>query len=56
MAKSLKPLIDPSCVGIAELDGEPIGFGIALPNLNELIARLRGQPAALQLAQAAAGG
>ena len=43
MAKSLKPLIDPDCVAIVELDGRPIGFGIALPNLNELIADFNGR-------------
>ena len=43
MAKSMKPLIDPRCVAIAELNGEAIGFGVALPNLNELIADFDGR-------------
>jgi hypothetical protein len=43
MAKSLKPLIDPKCVAIVELDGRAIGFGIALPNLNELIVDFKGR-------------
>ena len=43
MAKSMKPLIDPRCVAIAELNGEAIGFGVALPNLNELIADFEGR-------------
>jgi hypothetical protein len=43
MAKSLKPLIDPRCVAIVEMNGEAIGFGIALPNLNEAIADFRGR-------------
>lgn len=43
MAKSMKPLIDPNCVAIVEVDGEPIGFGIVLPNLNELIADFNGK-------------
>lgn len=38
MAKSLKPIISPSCVAIVESDGKMIGFGITLPNLNEAIA------------------
>jgi len=42
MAKSLKMLIDPNCVAIVEMNGEAIGFGIALPNLNELIADFGG--------------
>ena len=43
MAKSLKMLIDPKCVAIVEMNGEAIGFGIALPNLNELIADFGGR-------------
>ncbi|MCE9660988.1 MAG: dATP pyrophosphohydrolase [Burkholderiales bacterium] len=43
MAKSLKPLIDPTCVAIVELNGKPIGFGLALPNLNELIVDFKGK-------------
>ncbi len=43
MAKSLKPLIDPSCVAIVEMDGQVIGFGITLPNLNEVIADFKGR-------------
>jgi len=43
MAKSMKMLIDPKCVAIVELNGEAIGFGIALPNLNELIADFNGK-------------
>lgn len=43
MAKSLKMLIDPKCVAIVEMNGEAVGFGIALPNLNELIADFGGR-------------
>lgn len=43
MAKSMKLLIDPSCVAIVEMNGEAVGFGIALPNLNELIADFNGR-------------
>ena len=43
MAKSLKPLIDPNCVAIVEMNGEAVGFGIALPNLNELVADFGGR-------------
>ena len=42
MAKSLKMLIDPKCVAIVELRGKAVGFGIALPNLNEIIADFGG--------------
>ena len=43
MAKELKPLIEPSCVAIAELGGKPIGFGVLLPNLNEAITGFEGR-------------
>lgn len=43
MAKSLKPLIDPTWVAIVEMRGEAIGFGIMLPNLNEAIAGFDGR-------------
>jgi hypothetical protein len=42
MAKSLRPLIDPTWVAIVEMNGEAVGFGITLPNLNEVIADFRG--------------
>ena len=43
MAKSLKMFIDPKCVAIVELNGKAVGFGIALPNLNEMIADFGGK-------------
>ncbi len=43
MAKSLKPLIDPTWVGIVEMHGKPVGFGVTLPNLNEAIADFKGR-------------
>lgn len=43
MAKSMKPLIDPKLVWIAEMDEEPVAFGVCLPNLNEAIADLNGK-------------
>lgn len=43
MAKSLKMLIDPKCVAIVELNGVAVGFGIALPNINEVIADFGGR-------------
>jgi GNAT superfamily N-acetyltransferase len=35
MAKSLKPLVDPDLAVMVEKDGEVVGFGIALPDLNQ---------------------
>jgi len=43
MAKSMKPLVRPEYVVIVEVDRRAIGFGIALPNLNELIADFDGR-------------
>lgn len=43
LAKSLKLLLDPRLVRIVELNGEPVGFIVALPNLNEAIRDLGGR-------------
>ena len=43
LAKSLKPVIDPRMTLFADIDGEPAGFLIFLPNLNEAIADLNGR-------------
>ena len=43
LAKSLKPLLDPRITSIVEQDGRPIGFLVALPNLNEAIRDLGGK-------------
>jgi hypothetical protein len=43
LAKSLKPLIDPQLTSVVERNGEPVGFLIALPNLNEAIRGLNGK-------------
>lgn len=42
MAKSLKLLIDDKLLWIVEVDGRPGAFGLALPNLNEVAADLKG--------------
>jgi len=41
IAAEFKPVIIPELVPIAEKDGEPIGFGVALPDLNEPLMRNR---------------
>lgn len=40
MAKDLKPVVDPDLCLIAEVDGNPIGFSLALPDLNEALKHL----------------
>lgn len=37
MAKDLKAVVDPRLIIIAELNGKPIGFGLSLPDLNEIL-------------------
>jgi hypothetical protein len=43
LATNLKLLIDPRLAWFAEIDGEPAGFMILLPNINEAIADLKGK-------------
>jgi len=43
MAEDLKLIIDPDIAFIAEVNGEPAGMCIMLPNLNEAIADLAGR-------------
>lgn len=43
LGKSLKLLINPDLVWFAELNGEPVGFGVVLPNLNEAARDLDGR-------------
>jgi hypothetical protein len=43
MAKGLKPLINPAMTAIVEMRGEPVAFGITLPNLNEVIRDFNGR-------------
>jgi len=43
MADELKPIIPPDFIQIAELDGEPVGFIVMLPNANEAMRGLNGK-------------
>lgn len=47
LAAALKPIIDPAIVFIAEKEGRPIGCSLALPNVNELLQRIRPGPSRL---------
>jgi hypothetical protein len=42
MAKQLKPVIVPAYARIATIKGEVAGFGLGLPDFNEVLARLNG--------------
>src|SRR3546814_4534963 len=43
MAKSLKPIVRPQSIAIAELDGRAVAMAVGLPNVNEAIADLDGR-------------
>jgi len=43
LAKDLKMIVDPHMVFLAEVDGEPAGFSLALPDLNLVLKRLDGR-------------
>jgi hypothetical protein len=43
MAKQLKPVVDPELALIGEINGEPIGFALALPDVNQAIRHLNGR-------------
>jgi GNAT superfamily N-acetyltransferase len=43
MAKQLKPVVDPDLALIGEIDGEPAGFALALPDINQAIRRVNGR-------------
>jgi GNAT superfamily N-acetyltransferase len=43
LAANLKPLLDPNLVFIAEIDGEPIGVSIALPDLHQPLKHMGGR-------------
>jgi hypothetical protein len=43
MAKSLKPVINPDYCLLIEKDGQAVGFGVALPNYNEVLRHLGGR-------------
>jgi len=42
MAKNLKQIIDPDIVLLAEHDGKPVAFSLALPDINKVLIRLDG--------------
>ena len=54
MARDLKPIIHPKAVLFAEdTQGKPIGFAIAIPDVNLILQRHEWQPVPLRLDQAA---
>ncbi len=43
LAKALKPIVRPELVLFAEYKGEPVGFALALPDLNQALHHLNGR-------------
>jgi hypothetical protein len=43
MGRSLKQLADPELILIAEMNNEPAGFLMAIPNINEILIKLNGR-------------
>lgn len=48
LAENLKPILDPNVVFIVELDGEAIGFGLSLPDLNKPLHMAYPTPSSLE--------
>jgi GNAT superfamily N-acetyltransferase len=43
MARDMKQIIDPALVFIAEVDGNPVGFCLSLPNINQALKYTNGR-------------
>lgn len=43
MADPLRPFIDPDLALVAEVEGEPVGFCVALPDVNRVLIHLNGR-------------
>jgi len=43
MVEGLKKVVDPNLVFIAEVDGQPAGFSLALPNINQVLQKINGR-------------
>lgn len=43
IAKDLRQIVDPDLVRFAEIDGEPVGFSLSLPDINQVLIRLNGR-------------
>ena len=43
MAKSLRPVVDPDLAMIGEIEGEPAGFALSLPDINQALHRINGR-------------
>ncbi len=49
MAKELKPICEPDLVLFAEVNGEPVGISVTLPDFNQVLKKLNGKLSPLGL-------
>jgi len=42
LAIDLRPVVDPELVLFAEIEGEPVGCGVCIPDFNQVLKRMRG--------------
>lgn len=43
LARQLRPVVNPRLCAIAEVDGEPVGFALALPDFNQALKHVNGR-------------
>ena len=43
LAADLKPVVDPDFVKIALIDGEPVGFSLTVPDVNQVLVKMNGR-------------
>jgi hypothetical protein len=43
VGKDMKQILDPDLLLFAEIDGEPVGFALALPDINQVLIKLNGR-------------
>lgn len=43
IANDLKPIVDPDIVFFAEIDGKPVGFSLAVPDINQALKKINGR-------------
>jgi len=43
LRKELMPILIPEFVWLAEVEGKPVGFGLAVPNINEVMKKINGR-------------
>jgi GNAT superfamily N-acetyltransferase len=44
LAAEMKPIVDPDLIHIAEIDGEPVGISLGLPDVYQALRKARPQP------------